>query len=118
MPGFGPRGPLRLAVGEELVDGYIHQIFACGHTRRAALDRDGLWTKEATNCSQCLRELNDGVRKDDGLSDEEILAAVSRGDWELSDAEKRQWLARARQTWRYVRYGDEGVRFEQGTEGG
>ena len=115
--GKGPRGPLRLAVGECLVDGTIHQVFACGHTQVAALDRDGLWTKEATNCRECLEELRSGIRHG-ALSDEEILAAIARTDWDLSEPERRAMVARAKQVWHYVRYGDKGVRFEQGTEGG
>lgn len=109
---------MRLAVGEQLVDGLIHQVFACGHTKRAVLDRDGLWVHENTSCSQCLNEMRDGVRKNTGLTDEEILRAIDMGDWDLSAEERLRWLARARQVWHYVRYGDEGVRFEQGVEGG
>jgi hypothetical protein len=106
---------LRLGVGEKLVDGRIHMILACGHTVEPNLDEDGLWKAEARNCPHCLRELQDGARQSELLPDVVIMQAMREGDWALSGAEEREWLARAKQVWYFVRYGDKGVRFEQST---
>lgn len=100
--GKGPRGPLRLAVGEQIVRGRIHQVLACGHTVEAVLDKDGLWAHDAKTCVRCLHR--------EPLTEEEIRAAIRSGDWGLTEPEESEWVARAKRVWHYVRYGDEGVR--------
>lgn len=110
------RGPLRLGVGEKLVEGEIHQVLACGHSLPPNLDEDGLWLQEARCCKQCLSEFRAGKRPNFGLSDEEILAAVRSGDWEMTDSEVSDLVKTAQRPWDAVRYGRR-YQSEQGAEG-
>lgn len=90
------RGPCRLALGERLVNGDIHQVLACGHTIPPILDKDALWVHEARDCRECLEELRSGERHDDVLSEEAIRMALILVEDEMTDEDKDEAVHRAR----------------------